>query len=227
MNMNTFFFSDPHFGHGNILRYTKRYPWLTPEERKLVDTNVDFCVNWQSVRKMDNDVIANINDLVKADDVLYFLGDFAFGSRGQSGETAAYYRKCINCKTIYCVQGNHDRPKWWDRNLFYVVAPQIETYVGNQFFVLNHCAMAIWNKCHHGAIHLYGHSHSSAESWLDSIMPERRSMDVGIDNLAKIFAKKDNIVEPLAKHYRPISVDEVLEIMRDRKQPVVDHHGQD
>ena len=65
-----------------------------------------------------------------------------------------------------------------------------------------------------GAIALYGHSHSNAEVWLDSVMPGRRSMDVGVDNAAKILGE-----------YKPFSFEEISNIMSKKNGFHFDHHG--
>ena len=57
----TFFISDLHFNHENIIKYCNRpFP------------NVD---------KMNSSIINNWNSVVSKDDVVYFLGDFMFGPK--------------------------------------------------------------------------------------------------------------------------------------------------
>ncbi len=73
--------------------------------------------------------------------------------------------------------------------------------------------MAVLNKSHHGAIHLYGHSHSSAEEGLDKKFPGRRSMDVGIDNAYRLLGE-----------YRPFSWDEIKHRLLSKQGEVIDHH---
>src|SRR5690606_25882844 len=77
--------------------------------------------------------------------------------------------------------------------------------INEQTIVLCHYAMSTFDRGHRNAIQLYGHSHSEAEAWLDEHMPGRRSMDVGVDNIKKLFGE-----------YRPISFDEIMAIMKDR-----------
>ena len=70
----------------------------------------------------------------------------------------------------------------------------------------SHYGMRTWNKAHHGAIHLYGHSHST-------LPPYGKSVDVGVD------------CKEITPQYRPIHLDEILSYMSKRKSEVVDHHG--
>ena len=53
-----FFYSDPHFGHANIIHYCKR-PFKSCEE-------------------MDEVLIKNYNYIIQDDDIVYFLGDAGF-----------------------------------------------------------------------------------------------------------------------------------------------------
>ena len=103
------------------------------------------------------------------------------------------------------IEGNHDRIQDL-QGLFETITPLTNVHVGGQLFVLCHFCMAIWNQSHRGAIHLYGHSHGGAEEWLNKAMPTRKSMDVGIDNAAKIFGGGE-------EGYRPFHVDKIMEIM--------------
>ena len=82
--VNNWFTSDFHLGHRNIIRYCGR--------------------PFASVEEMDAAILANLNKLVDADDVLHFLGDFCLGGPDQ----ARQYRDRIVCRNIHMVEGNHD-----------------------------------------------------------------------------------------------------------------------
>ena len=64
--------------------------------------------------------------------------------------------------------------------------------------------MRVWNASHYGTWQLYGHSHGDL---LDD--PALLSIDVGVDAVARRFGTANNLLE----NYRPISYDEVKEIM--------------
>jgi calcineurin-like phosphoesterase family protein len=83
--VDTWFTSDFHFGHFNIIRYCNR--------------------PFESTEEMDAHIADRMNAHVKPNDTLYFLGDFCMGSV----EKVAAYRKRLNCKTIHFVEGNHDK----------------------------------------------------------------------------------------------------------------------
>lgn len=81
----TWFTSDTHFGHQNIIRYCDR-PFSNTDE-------------------MDEAIIANWNEVVAPEDTVYHLGDVALGAIAESLPKVAR----LNGYKI-CVLGNHDRP---------------------------------------------------------------------------------------------------------------------
>src|SRR5690606_10093180 len=101
-------------------------------------------------------------------DDFYFLGDFCFGKNTEE------YLKRLNGNKFF-IKGNHDKKH--TIKLYY----KYGTYLGEQGkikiddkdIILNHYAMRIWNRSHHGTFQLYGHSHGS-------LPPIGRQMDVGI-----------------------------------------------
>ena len=73
--------SDLHFGHKNLLKFTKPRPFTTIEEH-------------------DQTIIDNWNSVVKPNDIVFHLGDFMFGNINRFWE----YRSRLNGK-IYLVHG--------------------------------------------------------------------------------------------------------------------------
>ena len=65
-----YFISDPHFGHHNIL--------------KFLDNNGKLTREFKSIEEHDNEIIKNINAVVRPCDKLFILGDVAMN------------RKCIS-----------------------------------------------------------------------------------------------------------------------------------
>lgn len=169
-------------------------------------------ISREAIELMDDTIINNINRMVGENDTLYHLGDWCFAPKGQYYSIAKSYRQRIKCKEIYLIYGNHD--SFQIRDLFSGCYDILNVNVNNQRIVLCHYAMAIWDKSHRAAISLYGHSHSNAEEWLDTAMPGRRSMDVGVDNARIILGD-----------YRPFSFDEINNIMSKRNGFHFDHHG--
>lgn len=228
------FTSDLHFGHGNIMKYCRRTKWMTPEEIRSLDENQNFKVSYDSVLKMNRDLIDTINSLVKEDDVLWHMGDFCFGPREEDQfiRQAENYRRQIKCRTINQVWGNHDGEgrafreryekavfSFSDKQPFVAIADNGQYWLedidprgcdkalrsGATAFVLNHYAMLVWDQSHRGAINLYGHSHSGIEKNADTDLPGRRNFDVGIDNSVKLLGE-----------YRPFSLADIKSITAKR-----------
>jgi calcineurin-like phosphoesterase family protein len=176
--MAIWFTADTHFGHSNIIKYSGR-PFGSSDE-------------------MDEKLIENINRVVKPNDTLYHLGDWSF-------RNAAGYRQRINCQEIILVLGNHDKERSVYPRLFQGVHPSyLEIKVEGRPITLCHYAMRVWNKSHHGAWHLYGHSHGSLPD-----DPNSLSFDVGVD----------------CWDYTPINLRTVAERMATKTFVPIDHHG--
>ncbi len=151
--VNTWFTSDFHLGHRNIIRYCSR--------------------PFASVEEMDAAILANLNKLVGANDVLYFLGDFCLGGPDQ----ARQYRDRIVCRNIHVVEGNHDAALSNLTGAFSSLNQLVEVRVGGQRIVLCHYAMRVWHHSRRGVWHLYGHSHGNLAD-----DPASLSVDVGVDS---------------------------------------------
>lgn len=172
------FTSDHHFGHTAVLKYTKR-PWATVEE-------------------MDIHLMGNWYTRVGARDEVYHLGDFSF--HGPHLTLAILDRLPGR---IHLIRGNHDRLTPEIEARFVWVKDYHEVKWMKQKIVLSHYPFETWNKAHHGAWHLHGHSHGSLQQTRDI-----KRMDVGVD----------------AVGYRPICFEEVAERMAKRGYDAVDHH---
>lgn len=208
--MDTYFTADTHFNHGNILKYCQR-PWLSEEEKELLRRHENFKVSQASVARQDDALIDAINKTVGEDDELWHLGDFVFARKHEVFAKAKYYRDRINCKNVHLIWGNHD--DYAITSLFDSTEHYRMIRINHQKIVLCHYAFAVWNGSHKGVWNLYGHSHRSAEPWLDMYMPGRRAIDVGVDNAAAVLGE-----------YRPFSFKEIERIMSARKGHSVDHH---
>ena len=112
---------------------------------------------------MNRGLAANINARVGPDDILWCLGDWAFGRGGDYLRNARWFRDQIRCRTVHLIWGNHDDRKI--RDLFSSTHDQAEIRDGGVRITLNHYPMLTWNGQHHASvaepnIHLYGHVHA-------------------------------------------------------------------
>lgn len=190
----TWFTSDLHFFHNNIIKYCKR-PWYNFQEM-----NEALIVRWNSV--------------VKPGDTVFNLGDLAMGGRSKGPHLAAMLSR-MNGDMIL-IPGNHDTYVLTDEScaqqirifppLFEIKVSDPDAPRGWQRITMCHYAMKIWNKSHHGAWNLYGHSHHS--------MPPDysiKAIDVGIDGKGY--------------DYKPLSYAQVKNLMSMHGAETIDHHS--
>jgi calcineurin-like phosphoesterase family protein len=215
--MRVWFTADTHFGHKKIPFYAKRKFCLNNEELEKLEfiwknknfSNDDSAPSWSSISKMNDHIIKKINEYVKKDDILWHLGDFCWSKKSKIADVAKKYREKINCKNIFLVLGNHDHSEI--KKVFNDNYQIYDLKIGSKHIVLSHYSLAFWNKSHNKSWMLYGHAHGTAEEWLDKNMPGRLSMDVGIDNIFKLFGE-----------YRPISFEEISDFFSQRSGYQVD-----
>jgi len=193
--VNIFFTSDTHIAHENIIKYCKR-PYANTKE-------------------MDEALINNWNSVVSPDDIVFHLGDFAWGGSGVWNDALSKLNG-----HIYLILGNHDmknlRQGYMTR--FEAVAFQMYIYIDKQAIYLNHYPFLCYAGVYRGensAWQLFGHVHSQKkeisyetitngevkeilskdESRLKYLFPTQ--YDVGVDN----------------NNYTPVSYEQVKEII--------------
>lgn len=175
---STFLTSDTHFHHTNIITYSSR-PFKTVEE-------------------MNEALIHRWNAVVAPDDVVYHLGDFSMG-----GVPSSLFRRRLHGR-IHLLVGNHDQRALKEPALWESIHDILHTKIEGQRVTLCHYAMRVWLKSHHGAWHLFGHSHHSLPD-----DPESLSLDVGVDGW----------------DYTPVSMAQIAERMSKKTFRAIDHHG--
>jgi len=216
---NIFFTSDTHFGHANIAGKNSSR-WKSGYR------------NFSSIEDMNQELVKQINRVVKHDDVLYHLGDWSFGGI----ENIWRFRKQLNCQNIHLILGNHDHhieenkplpnckytvdgqivdgipgydPEFvFAKELFTSVSHYKEVKINGEIVVLSHYSHRIWHGSHKGWLHLYGHSH-------DSLPEYGKSMDCGVDAAIRILGEA-----------RPFCWNEILLILQNEDIKFPDHHDQ-
>lgn len=151
--MKTLFTSDTHFGHANIIKYCSR----------------PFESSWQ----MDEELVGRWNLVVGKEDVVYHLGDFAFG-RDATQEYISKIAKRLN-GTIHLIRGNHEKLAESIPWRFASMKDYDEVTVEGQRIVLCHYGLRTWHHDLKGVWHLYGHSHGG-------LPPYGKSFDIGVDS---------------------------------------------
>jgi calcineurin-like phosphoesterase family protein len=175
--MATWFTSDTHFSHANVIKYCNR-PFTTVEE-------------------MDAAMVLRWNEVVGQKDTVWHLGDFSL----RNSAVAVKFLERLNGQ-VHLIWGNHDSnqvrklPRWASSQVY------AEITLDGTRLVLFHYAMKVWNRCHHGALHFYGHSHNDLPG-------DSASCDVGVD----------------AWDFRPVSLTQIRKrLARSAPRQSVDHH---
>lgn len=186
--MANFFTSDLHFGHSRIIEYCNR--------------------PFENVHAMNTALIENWNARVKDDDTVYLLGDVSFLPASRTDEILAVLKG-----KIHLIRGNHDKKSKLNFGRFASVNDLLGVKIQEpgfqgkgQYIVMCHFALKVWEHRHHGAWHIYGHSHGSMPD-----DPKSKSIDIGVD----------------CHGYKPVSFAELSAIMAKKEQAPVDHHGRE
>lgn len=204
---NIWFTSDPHAFHKNICRGTTTWDTNHPSG------NAAHLRDFDTPEEMTETMAACWNSVVKPNDELWCLGDWSFDGH----PNIKRFRDMINCKNINLVFGNHDQhielvnsqyrqlftSCQYYKELSFKIDSMISGKYGKTHLILSHYAMRVWNRSHHGSIHLYGHSHGTLPG-------TGKSMDVGVDT----------------NNLYPYHLDEIISYMKEIKTEIVDHHNE-
>lgn len=154
----TFFTSDLHFGHENIIKYSER--------------------PFTSVEHMNESLVTNWNSVVSEKDHIFVLGDVCMGKL----ESSMRHLYRLN-GTKYLIKGNHDTksvkmPEFcgvfdWIKD--YAEIKILDEMTGKKDqLVLFHFPIETWHRKHYGSFHLHGHTHGKLKAGSGRV-------DVGVD----------------------------------------------
>lgn len=164
--MSTFLISDTHFCHSGIIKLCAR--------------------PFSDVREMDEAMIASWNAVVRTDDTVIHLGDFAH--RAEPDRLQKLFARLHGRKHL--IRGNHDgaatQALAWESQRDIAFAS-----IDSQNVVLCHYAMRTWPKIRKGALMLYGHSHGRLPG-------NTQSADIGVDVLGYAPLRLSQIKDYLA-----------------------------
>lgn len=159
MFVNKFYIADTHFFHRRILAMCGR-PFASIDEH-------------------DEAIVSRWNSVVRDDDIVYHLGDFAFHLGLNSERIRGLFFRLKGRKHL--IIGNHDVDKRGDLHptlagLDWAARPEhaLRTKDGGHDVWLSHYAARTWPCSGYGAVHFFGHSHGKLPG-------VGRSRDVGVD----------------------------------------------
>ena len=154
--------SDNHFGHANIIGYTRR--------------------PFANVQDMDNQMIARWNTVVNSSDVVIHLGDFTLSGH----QDATAYLAQLNGNIIFVAPDYHHDKRWIGTlpcktmngraiyyNSFCLLSGELAR-IDSGHVTLCHYPLEEWDRSFHGALHFHGHTHGALR-----IIQNR--LDVGVD----------------------------------------------
>ncbi|MBO8415627.1 MAG: metallophosphoesterase [Proteobacteria bacterium] len=157
-----YFTADPHFGHGNIIKYCNR-PFADAAE-------------------MDAVLTANWNSRVQPEDDIYILGDFCMSSSPAKAEA---YLLSLNGRK-HLIRGNHDTflKKHPERfaGLLCEICDYKELHLpSGRTYILMHYPLLFWNgSADPNVVQLYGHIHNN--EYCNALTGRMlRSLNVGVD----------------------------------------------
>ena len=151
-----YYISDTHFNHKNIIDMCGR----------------PFC----NADEMNEAIIANWNCVVREDDDVYFLGDFARSN-------AEHFLNRLNGKK-HLIIGNHDFKMLKNidvQKYFESVDIYLKIKDGNYDVVLFHYPICEWDGFFSGAIHLYGHVHNAINERTEFMNNQKNCYNVSAD----------------------------------------------
>ena len=152
---------------------------------------------------MNESLIDAWNSVVKDNDIVYYLGDFALcGPR----EVENIERRLNGTIYMLYYPWHHDQswlpkrgPLTFGTRTNFIAPLEVLDIKGLETISMCHFPMEEWSKKHYGAWHVHAHSHGVKEPRVGKIL------DVGVDSAKKLLGE-----------YRPFSLEEVIEIMEKR-----------
>jgi calcineurin-like phosphoesterase family protein len=195
---NVHFVSDTHFSHDR--------EWLVKSR------------GYNSIQEHDEGIIEKWNKQVQPQDVVWNLGDFIF-LKGAEERMEKIIRR-LNFSTLYLQPGNHlagfKQLKEKHGRQYVLEDGRIvefrndydEIIVDNRGMVLCHYPIISWNGMAGGSILVHGHCHSKlVGTEIGNLLYKARAIDVGIESFG-----------------RPVSFQEIVEIVDKRGIVTFDHH---
>ena len=181
--LSTYFIADPHFGHKNIIKHSKR-PFADVDE-------------------MNTTMVRLWNERVTNKDDVYIIGDIYHGKTYEAIELIGR----LNGQK-YLIIGNHDRKLLRDskfRRLFVEIAEmKTITLKDRTKIVLCHYPLAEWDGYFRGYWHIYGHIHNSKNMAWELMSKQKCALNAGAEIVNYIPASFDELVHYNQSHRKGI-----------------------
>ena len=179
----TYFISDLHLGHKNVIKFDNR-PFNTIEEH-------------------DEYIISQWNKTVDDYDDVYILGDISW----YNIEKTIAIIKRLNGRLHLCL-GNHDRKLMKNKDLralFVEIVEKKDFVLNGKHLVLNHHPELFFNHAYHNGYHFYGHVHNSPEwNYLEQCKKEIEDIEKHEQNMFNVGCMLDYMA------YTPRTFEEII-----------------
>lgn len=196
-----YFISDTHFDHSNIIKYC---------DRPYKDTT-----------QMDIDIIHKWNSVVKPDDIVWHLGDFAFFSKKDHERIYKLIQKLNG--NINLLLGNHD--KHISNDIQFWLDLGFKKVWDSPFLFMNDCILShepIISKngidlTYHPILkNIHGHIHNSFEKYLKLSKEDQRKLDAKHSEFGHIpdITKHSFNVSIEVIDYKPIAFETIIDKMK-------------
>lgn len=148
--VQTWVYSDPHFYHSNICKFTNY------DGSKVRP--------WEDVNEMNEDMVRWYNELVDDKDRVYILGDVAFSpSKMKEVVPRLKGRKVL-------VPGNHEPPKM---RKYFDLFDDVRGYVVKKGFIMSHIPIHV-HCLSRWALNIHGHLHNNTvKEWAEEYPHEK------------------------------------------------------
>lgn len=189
----TWFISDCHFGHQNIIKFHNRIFKIIGDKK--------IPVKDAHISEHDNALIELWNETIARQDVVYILGDFSFHNKQ---DTKKILDRLHGQKHL--IIGNHDSSASKLENMFksmthikdVVFRKDTYDFLDEDFHVIMcHYPMLSWQSRNYGSVNVHGHCHGFLDK-LNSDSGELR-VDIGLDGE---LAKKSGFIVSLPQLYQ-------------------------
>ena len=178
-----YFTSDLHLGHKNIIEYEDR-PWETVE-----DMTIGLIKNW--------------NEVVRPNDEVYILGDFAFQNSYMTPFLITDVLSRLNGKK-HLIIGNHDtntRINLYKENGLECLGYSTVLKYKKYNFYMSHYPTLTGNVddsgLHHMTLNLFGHTHQNVNFYEDNFF----MYHVGVDSHNCYPVSLDTVIEDIKNKY--------------------------
>lgn len=195
----TYFTSDLHFGHGNIINLCNR--------------------PFDDVDSMDSALIENWNRKVKKNDTVYIVGDIVWDKN-----KVAYYMEQLSGKKIL-IAGNHDST-WVKREeckkYFEAVLPYLEVHLNGHPITMCHYPLLEWKSSREETsrkigYHIHGHIHNRVSEEYRQLFLSFNALNAGVDvNRFEPVTFEELVINNLQFKMNALTTDAERELLKAR-----------